>query len=227
MRRKTGARKRCWGSRQTRSARRVVAGDGREIAPPFLGGVAEFKWKRERDASPLPAFFRERGHVPAADFGLLAAAPIRALDRAKNLSVRTPAQVARQLNRKEKDVRNSIQSLAEADIYLRDWANAEGEYSRVAEDAEQLFNDLPTLLQGKDQQLKEASRAIAWTYYHDRPSFRLLAEQPEHGCDLCSRYRRRAVYEIARGLGANVIALGHTADDFCEAFLRNAVFDTS
>jgi tRNA 2-thiocytidine biosynthesis protein TtcA len=70
--------------------------------------------------------------------------------------------------------------------------------------------------------LKE--RGIAWTYYHDRPSFRLLKEQPDHGCDLCSRYRRRAVYEIARGLGANVIAFGHTADDFCEAFLRNAMF---
>jgi tRNA 2-thiocytidine biosynthesis protein TtcA len=65
---------------------------------------------------------------------------------------------------------------------------------------------------------------IAWTYFHDAPSFRLLDEQPEHGCDLCSRYRRRAVYEIARGLGANVIAFGHTADDFCEALLRNTLF---
>lgn len=70
--------------------------------------------------------------------------------------------------------------------------------------------------------LKE--RGIDWTYYHDKPSFRLLEEQPTHGCDLCSRYRRRAVYEIARGLGANVIAFGHTADDFCESFLRNAMF---
>lgn len=67
-------------------------------------------------------------------------------------------------------------------------------------------------------------RGIDWTYFHDRPSLRLLEEQPDHGCDLCSRYRRRAVYEIARGLGANVIAFGHTADDFCESFLRNAMF---
>ena len=67
-------------------------------------------------------------------------------------------------------------------------------------------------------------RGIDWTYYHDKPSFRLLREQPDHGCDLCSRYRRRAVYDIARSLGANVIAFGHTADDFCEAFLRNAMF---
>ncbi len=27
-----------------------------------------------------------------------------------------------------------------------------------------------------------------------------------------------------RGLGASVIAFGHTADDFCESFLRNAMF---
>jgi tRNA 2-thiocytidine biosynthesis protein TtcA len=58
----------------------------------------------------------------------------------------------------------------------------------------------------------------------DAPSMRLLDEQPDHGCDMCSRFRRRAVYEIVRGLGANVIAFGHTADDFCESFLRNAMF---
>jgi len=32
------------------------------------------------------------------------------------------------------------------------------------------------------------------------------------------------VYEVAHELGANVIALGHTADDFCEALLRNTMF---
>jgi tRNA 2-thiocytidine biosynthesis protein TtcA len=67
-------------------------------------------------------------------------------------------------------------------------------------------------------------RGVAWTYYRDGPSVRLIEEQPDHGCDLCSRYRRRAVYQIARELGANVIAFGHTADDFCEALLRNTMF---
>ncbi|HLK69975.1 MAG TPA: hypothetical protein VKU19_41385 [Bryobacteraceae bacterium] len=67
-------------------------------------------------------------------------------------------------------------------------------------------------------------RGIDWTYFQDAPSLRLLEEQPDHGCDLCSRYRRRAVYEIARELGCNVIAFGHTADDFCEALLRNTMF---
>ena len=68
------------------------------------------------------------------------------------------------------------------------------------------------------------ARGVAWTYYRDAPSLRLLEDQPDHGCDLCSRYRRRAVYEIAHDLGANVIAFGHTADDFCEALLRNTLF---
>ena len=65
---------------------------------------------------------------------------------------------------------------------------------------------------------------IEWTYHTDNPSLRLLAEQPDHGCDLCSRFRRRAVYQIARGMGANVIAFGHTADDFCESLFRNIMF---
>ena len=67
-------------------------------------------------------------------------------------------------------------------------------------------------------------RKVRWTYYRDEPSFQLLEEQPDHGCDMCSRFRRRAVYEIASNLGANVVALGHTADDFCESLLRNAMF---
>jgi tRNA 2-thiocytidine biosynthesis protein TtcA len=65
---------------------------------------------------------------------------------------------------------------------------------------------------------------VEWTYHTDNPSLRLLKEQPDHGCDLCSRFRRRAVYQIARGMGANVIAFGHTADDFCESLLRNILY---
>jgi ParB-like chromosome segregation protein Spo0J len=77
---------------------------------------------------------------------------------------RTPLEIARQLNRKEKEVRNSLLALSEADLYLKDWAEAEGEYSRVR-DAEQLFKDLPAMLQGKDAKLQEASRVIAWSLY--------------------------------------------------------------
>jgi tRNA 2-thiocytidine biosynthesis protein TtcA len=68
------------------------------------------------------------------------------------------------------------------------------------------------------------SLGVEWTYHTDNPSIRLITEQPDHGCDLCSRFRRRAVYQIARGMGANVIAFGHTADDFCESLFRNIMF---
>ncbi len=68
-------------------------------------------------------------------------------------------------------------------------------------------------------------RGIEWVHYTDEASLSLIDEKPDHGCDLCSRYRRRAVYEVARSLGANVIALGHTADDACESLLRNAMYN--
>ncbi len=67
-------------------------------------------------------------------------------------------------------------------------------------------------------------RGIRWTYYVDRASLQLLEDQPGHGCDTCSRFRRRAVYDVAARLGCNVVALGHTADDLCEALLRNSLF---
>jgi len=64
-----------------------------------------------------------------------------------------------------------------------------------------------------------SSLGIEWTYHTDNlpASFDRTAH---HGCDLCSRFRRRAVYQIARAMGANVIAFGHTADDLCESLLR-------
>ena len=55
------------------------------------------------------------------------------------------------------------------------------------------------------------ARGIDWTYVQDSPSLNLLVDQPDHGCDVCSRFRRRAVYEVARGLGANVEAPNSSA----------------
>lgn len=69
-----------------------------------------------------------------------------------------------------------------------------------------------------------SERGVEWTYYVDEPSLKLLEDQPGHGCDTCSRFRRRAVYDVASKLECNVVALGHTADDLCEALLRNALF---
>ena len=73
------------------------------------------------------------------------------------------------------------------------------------------------------------ARGIDWTYHRDNPSLRLLDEQPEHGCDVCSRFRcrLRGLHEIVRGLGANVIAFGHTADDLCELSCATPVYWTA
>jgi tRNA 2-thiocytidine biosynthesis protein TtcA len=69
-----------------------------------------------------------------------------------------------------------------------------------------------------------AELGVPWELVEDRPSLRLMEQGIAHGCDVCSRYRRRAVYETARRLGCKVVAFGHTADDFAEAMLRNQIF---
>ena len=81
---------------------------------------------------------------------------------------RTHKQVADQLRRKEKDIKYAIQTLAEADLYLKEAPGTSGSYSEIREDAEQLFGDLPKLLEGKSEQMKEASRVIAWTLYQNK-----------------------------------------------------------
>jgi tRNA 2-thiocytidine biosynthesis protein TtcA len=87
-----------------------------------------------------------------------------------------------------------------------------------------------TIQQGKFLGPIEALRAhlaelgVPWEVVEDKPSVRLVREGVPHGCDICSRYRRRAVYETARRLECRVVAFGHTADDFAEAMVRNLVF---
>lgn len=96
---------------------------------------------------------------------------------------RTPKEVADRLNRAESDIKNSLQALVEAEIYLRDWADAPGEYSRVRDDAGQLFKDLPKLMAGKDQALQQGSRAIAWSLFDNRDKIqgRIYAFNPAIG----------------------------------------------
>ena len=89
------------------------------------------------------------------------------INRLVNLG-RSTAQVATQLRRKEKDIKYAIQTLAEADLYLKEAPGTQGNYSEIREDAEQLFGDLPKLLDGKSEQMKEASRVIAWTLYQNK-----------------------------------------------------------
>jgi tRNA 2-thiocytidine biosynthesis protein TtcA len=66
---------------------------------------------------------------------------------------------------------------------------------------------------------------VPWQLKEDTPSINLVRNAVPHGCDLCSRYRRRAVYQLAGEMGCNVVAFGHTADDFAEAMLRSLAFN--
>lgn len=81
---------------------------------------------------------------------------------------RTTKEVGDQLHRGKKDIENARAALIEADLYLKEWAKAEGEYGRISDDAEQLFKDLPKRLENKDAALAQASRVIAWTLYDNR-----------------------------------------------------------
>lgn len=81
---------------------------------------------------------------------------------------RSPKTVALQLRRSEADVRNLLQSIEEADLYLNEWANKPGQYSLVSGDGEQIFGDLPKRLSGQSVGLQSASRAIAWSLFDNR-----------------------------------------------------------
>ena len=103
---------------------------------------------------------------------------------------RPRTDIAERLNRTDAEIERRLQALAEADIYLNEWARAEGDYIRVAEE-EQLFHDLPELLIGKDRHLKAASRAIAWTLHDNK--FRL--EDPLSSFNLAFGKRAMDVLE--------------------------------
>jgi tRNA 2-thiocytidine biosynthesis protein TtcA len=70
-----------------------------------------------------------------------------------------------------------------------------------------------------------AALGVPWEVRDEPATLRLVAGGVVHGCDVCSRHRRRALYTIAGELGCTVLALGHTADDCAESLLRNILFN--
>jgi tRNA 2-thiocytidine biosynthesis protein TtcA len=66
---------------------------------------------------------------------------------------------------------------------------------------------------------------IEWVVREEPATLALVRDDVSHGCDVCSRHRRRALYHLAAELGCEVLALGHTADDCAEALLRNILFN--
>lgn len=119
---------------------------------------------------------------------------------------RTHKQVAEQLRRTEKDIKYAIQTLAEADLYLKEAKGTKGSYSEIREDAEQLFGDLPKLLEGKSENEKSVSRVIAWTLYQNKDKLpgRLYdynAAIGKHAADVVDRVISELV-DISGGINA-------------------------
>jgi tRNA 2-thiocytidine biosynthesis protein TtcA len=75
--------------------------------------------------------------------------------------------------------------------------------------------------------LEASIRALGvdWVVKEDPATLELVAGGVLHGCDVCSRHRRSALYRAASRLGCTALALGHTADDCAEALLRNILFN--
>jgi tRNA 2-thiocytidine biosynthesis protein TtcA len=88
-----------------------------------------------------------------------------------------------------------------------------------------------TIEQGKFKRSIESLRAliqdlgVPWTLCEDARTLALVRDGVAHGCDVCSRHRRRSLYRVAGELGATAVALGHTADDCAESLLRNVLFN--
>jgi tRNA 2-thiocytidine biosynthesis protein TtcA len=70
-----------------------------------------------------------------------------------------------------------------------------------------------------------AKIGVPWVRSKEPRTLQLVADGVEHGCDVCSRHRRGALYQIASDLGCTVLALGHTANDCAESLFRNVLFN--
>jgi len=84
---------------------------------------------------------------------------------------RSHDQVAAQLRRKTAEIKNLLQALEEAELYLSEWRDKPGQYSLVVDDGEQLFKDIPKQTSSHEQTFQPASRAIAWSIFDNADKF--------------------------------------------------------
>ena len=71
------------------------------------------------------------------------------------------------------------------------------------------------------QYLKNYCDAFNIPFYHETTSFDSSTDKRKTPCFLCSWTRRKALFETAKKLGCNKIALGHHQDDILETLLMN------
>ena len=75
--------------------------------------------------------------------------------------------------------------------------------------------------------LKAYSESFGIPFVHYRTSYDESAPGKKPVCFLCSWHRRKALFEAARNLGCNKIALGHHMDDIVETLLLNMFYQGS
>ena len=61
-------------------------------------------------------------------------------------------------------------------------------------------------------------------FYHIEKSFDLTTDKRKSPCFLCSWTRRKAMFDLAKQLGCNKMALGHHQDDILQTLLMNMTF---
>lgn len=111
---------------------------------------------------------------------------------------RTHEQVAAQLRRKPQEIKSLLLALEEAELYLSVWRGKPSQYSLVVEDGEQLFKDIPKQIRSQDTQLKNASRAIAWSIFDNADKFtgRIYNYNTAFG-----KHAQQVVENVTEGLG--------------------------
>jgi tRNA 2-thiocytidine biosynthesis protein TtcA len=80
---------------------------------------------------------------------------------------------------------------------------------------------------GFSESLKVWSARFGLTLRVEYTDYGILGHSPvnrENPCWLCSRLRRRRLFEIAAELGCNKLALGHNKDDIIETLFLNICF---
>ncbi|RLB07780.1 MAG: tRNA 2-thiocytidine(32) synthetase TtcA [Deltaproteobacteria bacterium] len=80
---------------------------------------------------------------------------------------------------------------------------------------------------GNLEALEEYVRGLGCDYSLKKTRIGPLAHSPtnrENPCFLCARLRRKVIFETARELGCNKVALGHNRDDIIETFLLNVFY---
>jgi tRNA 2-thiocytidine biosynthesis protein TtcA len=85
----------------------------------------------------------------------------------------------------------------------------------------------PGFENGFQDTLRQYCREQGYPLRMEKTDFGIAAHSPvnrENPCFLCSRLRRRRLFEIAKELGCNKLALGHNRDDIIETLFLNICY---